>query len=184
LPNKARSPAEIPAPLREAIRRLVAGELPWPLLILGPAGLGKTCAALALLDHCSGFYYPAPDLAADLIRAQQGRLFTATKRPVHPEGLWDELATAALVVLDEIGSASKVSDFSYECVKRLLDRREGLPLVCISNLDLERLDAVYDERVTSRLAAGTVLTLAGQDRRLPVASPETRTASKTARRTT
>lgn len=166
LPAKVRRAVEIPPDLREAIRRLIAGEAPWPLLILGPAGTGKSCAGLALLDHSRGFYYTAADLAGELIRSMHGRLNSQSGRAIHPESLWEELEKAQLVVLDEVGSSAKVSEFHYETVKKLLDRREGLPLVCISNLSLDRLAEVYDDRVASRLAAGTVITLTGRDRRL------------------
>lgn len=166
LPDKPRSLAEIPAALRAAIRQAVAGETPWPLVVLGPAGVGKTCAALCLLDHAGGFYYTARDLAAEFARSMQGRLLTPGGRVVWPEQLWDELAGAALVVLDELGSVSRVSDHQYECVKKLLDLREGKPLVVLSNLSTSALSACYDERVVSRLAAGTGLALEGEDRRL------------------
>lgn len=166
LASKPRQVSLIPEALRRAIRRVVAAESPWPLVVLGPAGTGKSCAALCLLDHAGGFYYTAADLAAELIRAMQGRLATASGRSVWPEQLWSELASAALVVLDELGTRARVSDHAYECVKRLLDEREGRPLVCLGNLSLEQLSQVYDDRVCSRLAAGTLLWLDGDDRRL------------------
>jgi DNA replication protein DnaC len=165
--NKPRRAALVPPALREAISAAAEGRAEWPLFITGPAGTGKTCAALVLLDHAGGLYFTAAGLCEELIRAQQGRLFgRQSGHPIWPEQLWAELGRTALVVLDEIGSREKVSDFAYETVKRVLDVREGLPLVAISNLDLATVAQVYDDRVVSRLAAGTVLRLQGQDRRL------------------
>lgn len=169
LPGTARSLAMIPPPLRDEVRRLVAGEAPWPLFVSAPAGVGKTCAALCLLDHAGGLYYTATGLASAVIEAQQGRLTwreEARNGTLFPEALWRWLAREPLVVLDELGSRDRVSDHHYECVKRLLDERHGKPLVVLSNLDLARVGQLYDDRVASRLAAGTVIRLEGRDRRL------------------
>src|SRR5579871_4146389 len=151
LKKKPRRIAQIEKPLREMIGKLTKGELPWPLLMLGPAGSGKTCAGL-----CEVF-----------IQAQQGRLtMPVNGRLVYPENLWAELAGTALVVLDELGAREKVTEFHYDTMKRLLDEREGRPLICVSNLNIGQLGRIYDDRVASRLAAGTAVALDGTDRRL------------------
>src|SRR5262249_12878111 len=80
--------------------------------------------------------------------------------------LWERIANAPLIVLDEIGSKERVSDHHYETVKGVLDKRHGRPLICISNLNLDEIKNVYDDRIASRLAAGTVFELLGEDRRL------------------
>jgi DNA replication protein DnaC len=149
----------------------VAGEAPWPFFCHGPAGTGKTCAALCLLDHLAGGgeYHTAASLAELLAQAQQGRLTWYREGyggTVWPEKVWEGVRRECLVVLDELGAREKVSDHQYECVKRLLDERQGRPLVALSNLDLQALARVYDDRIASRLAAGTVLRLEGEDRRL------------------
>lgn len=155
-------------PLREQVRKLVKGEAPWPLFLHGPAGTGKTCAALCLLDLAGGHYWTAGELCEALIQAQQGAYFLAwdMMRPCSPFRLWQALGQTTLMVLDELGLRDKVSDFHYETVKRVLDVREGKPLVCLSNLTLAQLGRVYDDRVASRLGAGTVVGLDGDDRRL------------------
>jgi hypothetical protein len=43
--------------------------------------------------------------------------------------------------------------------------RKGRPVVIVSNHDLRKLSEIYDERIVSRLSAGTVLEIRGQDRR-------------------
>jgi DNA replication protein DnaC len=170
LPLLRRTVHGIDPAVRRAMRAVIQGESPWPLFIHGPAGLGKTCAALCMLDHAGGEYLTVQDLGDLLIQAQQGRLFReiapGQAHCQYPEDFWQRLGRQPLVVLDEIGTREKVSDHHYECVKRLLDRRHGLPLLCCSNLDLARLEKVYDDRVASRLAAGTVACVKGADRRL------------------
>lgn len=168
-PTKPRLLSLIPADLRSSIRGCIAGELPWPLVWTGATGTGKTCAALCLLDYSGGRYWAAADLGDDLRRAEAGRLTwnkIGHSGTHYPEDIWNWITRAALVVFDELGCRDRVSDFQYETAKRVLDKREGKPLIVISNLTLERLEELYDDRFVSRLAEGTVLEVDGVDRRL------------------
>jgi hypothetical protein len=151
------------------LRNLVAGKEPWPLYLHGPSGTGKTCAGLCLIDFAGGDYYTVADLHDTVIRAQQGRLIYRNlghAGTIWPSGLWGQIAQAPLVVLDELGCRERVSDAHYETVKRCIDARHNKPFVVISNLAIAEVGAVYDDRIFSRLGAGTVLELAGPDRRL------------------
>jgi DNA replication protein DnaC len=144
----------------------VAGESPWPLVVIGPPGTGKTCAALCLLDYGGGVYFQAPVLAHEVVRAGHGQIHYPSGHPISPTQLWRHWRETHLFVLDEVGANSKVSDWHYEQVKRVLDEREGRPTVVLSNEPLPELTALYDDRVASRLAAGTVVQLEGGDRRI------------------
>jgi DNA replication protein DnaC len=168
-PQISRTIAEVDKTLREALRATAFGELPWPLFIHGPAGTGKTCAALSLLDHAGGEYFTSASLCEKVIDAQQERLSWSHEGRsgiLWPEMFWRAIAREPLVVLDELGTRDKVSDHGYETIKRLLDERQGRPLIAISNHSLETLERIYDDRVASRLATGTVVELQGADRRL------------------
>lgn len=167
-----RSITAIDESLREQIRGLILGNLPWPLLIHGPAGRGKTCAALCLLDYAGGWYRTIADLADELIEITSG-----TRKTEGPAGegggmtitattFWERIAKQPLIVLDELGAKMSVSDHHYTAVKRLLDHRERKPLIVLSNLDLDGINKVYDDRIASRCASGTVVKLGGADRRL------------------
>lgn len=167
LPNKPREISQIDASLRSLFRRLILGELPWPVYLHGETGVGKTCAALCLVDAAGGIYLTVEELCEKLISAEHGSLVNPwSGKPMTKIGFWESLYTTQLLVLDELGARRMVSDFHFENVKRVLDQRENRPLVCISNLDLARLSEVYDDRLASRLGAGTVVELAGADRRL------------------
>jgi DNA replication protein DnaC len=146
----------------QAMGSLVSGKLAWPLFLHGPAGTGKTCAALCLLDCAGGLYFTEATLCDDLDRARNGRLEWhhegrgGTKWPEH---FWADVARAPLVVLDEIALRNQVSDARYEATKRLIDERFGKPLVIISNCPLGGLAKLYDDRIVSRLGAGTMVNL-------------------------
>jgi len=169
MPAIPRSKAAIDPGLRTYLRDLIAGLTPWPLYLFGKPGRGKTCAALCLHDYAGGMYFGVPDLLDLFIRSQQGRATYRSggeSRALHPEGLWQAIVTARLVIMDELGTRTKVSDFHYDVVKGALDRREGVPLVVIGNLDLAGVAGLYDGRIASRLEAGTVVELDGPDRRI------------------
>lgn len=174
LPDKPRLLIMIPGDIRAAIRHCVAGAARWPLVLSGSSGTGKTCAALCLLDYAGGHYWAAADLCEELRRADAGRLETRRTgygQTIWPEDMWEWIKKAPLVVLDELGCRDRVSDFQYETAKRVLDKREGRPLMVLSNLTLAVLAELYDDRFVSRLASGTVLELAGEDRRLTIDKP-------------
>lgn len=144
------------------------------MTFIGPAGTGKTCAALALLDIVDGArkFWVAADMLEELIACQKGEL-TRGERNVNMQEFWDGWRNAALAVLDEIGGRERVSDFHYETIKRAIDFRESRPAIFISNLPLDSRDSgsirsIYDDRIASRLAGGTVIRFTGRDRRLAV----------------
>lgn len=176
MPTLARELREVDPMLRDTFRRLVAGLADWPILIHGPAGTGKTCAALSLLDGLlprEGQYTTAAELTARMIEtygtgerfdwSPYGRFRINEGR--DPSHKW-YCSGSVLTVLDELGARERVNDTHYEVVQRLIDRRRGLPLILISNLDLNGLAQVYDDRIASRAAEGTVFHLAGDDRRI------------------
>lgn len=168
LPLLVRDRDQIPADLRTAINECVTGRAPWPLTILGPAGTGKTRAALCLADVTDSAYWTIGDLCRDLNRLDREVVFWegCTGSRKYPVDVWRDIETRKLVIIDEIGSRQTVTDFHYETMKRVLDLREERPAVYISNLTLADLERVYDDRIASRLAGGIVIHLNGADRRV------------------
>ena len=167
-PELERSREAIDPEIRGKIARVVRGGTPWPLVLLGTAGLGKTCAALCLADTVAGAtrYHSIAELAERVRQAQLGQLESEQGFAISVTGVWGLWHRAVLTVLDELGGRQAVSDARYEIVKRAIDERHGQPAVFISNLDMAALAEVYDDRVTSRLAGGTVIVFGGGDRRL------------------
>ena len=166
LPDKPRDKKLVPPRARGEAFRCCSGRAPWPLVFLGDAGSGKTCTALLMLDKWGGYYTTCPDWVERRRKAKLGELRTASypPYPVSLEEVHKEWSGVNLAVMDELGAIGKVSDHRYESVKLAMDAREGRPTVYASNLSLEQLEGVYDDRVASRLSAGTIVTLSG-DRR-------------------
>lgn len=143
-------------------------ETPWPLVLLGEAGSGKTSACLLMLaawgrgrSFCMTF-----DAWCDRIRfAKRGELASDSGFSIGEPAAWRDWETADFAVLDDIGTREKASDHVYETLKRSLDRREdGLPTVYTSNLKLDEIVCLFDDRVASRLSAGTIVYLEGDQR--------------------
>ncbi|TPV94837.1 MAG: hypothetical protein B7733_12945 [Myxococcales bacterium FL481] len=136
-------------------------------MFVGAAGTGKTCAALCVLDWaaCGRKYWTMAELCTELISVQAGEREYGQVTD-SPRWWWERYAERGLVCIDEIGARENVSDFHYETLKRAMDSREGKPVVLISNEPIDRLARIYDDRVASRMAGGTVIEFGGPDQRL------------------
>ena len=66
--------------------------------------------------------------------------------------------------LDDLGVRPPTPPM-LQAIFDVLEMRKGRPVVIVSNHDLRKLSEIYDERIVSRLSAGTVLEIRGQDRR-------------------
>ena len=164
VPDKARTRIGIEPNLYASIREVAHGRSPWPLYLHGPAGVGKSCAGLMLLDYCCGFneYWTLLGLRNELIDADKGRVWTGGISPtqVSPRTIRHSIRLGQLVVLDEVGSTQQgVTNFHYDTLKEVLDVREGKPLVLLSNRGPAELERIYDDPVASRCKAGTTLDL-------------------------
>jgi len=137
--------------LHQRMREVVYGQAPWPLLLLGGVGVGKTCAALCLLDVVYGgrVYMQTAELAQRIAAAR------CSDNPGSEWRFWEDWEKAKLVCLDEMGERMTVSDSAYGAVKRAIDLRLGKPAIYISNLKMSELAEVFDARIVSRLGAGT-----------------------------
>jgi DNA replication protein DnaC len=88
------------------------------------------------------------------------------KVPLREPEHWAELDARSLVVLDDVALRDRVSEAQYEVMQEFLSRRQGRPTVITGNLSIEQVAKVYDDRVASRLAAGTCIEITGEDMRL------------------
>lgn len=146
-----REMSQVDERLQALFRALCRGEAPWPLLLHGPAGTGKTSAALALCDFAATACYHTLDQLCDQIMSHDAD--------------FDWIAGKALAVLDELGTRNRASDLPYSAAKRFADARYGLPTIYVTNLRPSQLVEAFDDRVASRVCCGTWFCLDGDDRR-------------------
>lgn len=152
-PHIRRDEGQVGPKLRDAMRDLVHGDAPWPLFLYGDVGVGKTCAALCLCDRAtSADYWTARELHALAIGA--------------PGPIWEWWSGSVLAVLDELGRREKESAPMCDTLQRCLDDRQGKPTIYIAQVGLDQIALAYDDRIASRLAAGTPYHLSGPDRRI------------------
>lgn len=165
-PTKHRELDEVDVRLRETIRGLVMGKLPWPLFLHSPAGVGKTCMMLCFADRIGTYSWWALSGLCHALHESMGKGYIDhydLKRSRWD--IWTEWRNATVGFIDEIGLRREPSDAHYENLGIALDARDDMPSVYASNLDLEQLERIYDDRISSRLSKGIVVELTGPDRR-------------------
>ncbi len=153
-PRVDRDPKRVPEQLKCALRGLLRGKLPWPAYVFGPAGVGKTCAALLVHDTVPEAFWADAELLAE-------HAYEAESWP------WRFAARAQLVIVDEVGCRSRYSEREYLAIKRMADQchRLAIPALWVSNLSPEQLRQHFDDRVFSRICCGTVVPVKGKDQR-------------------
>jgi DNA replication protein DnaC len=164
LTDKVREVEQIAPHCREAIRNCSTAQSPWPLVLHGEPGSGKTCAALCMLDRWSGLYFTLSSLVRRAQLAKAGELRDPYWTSL--DEVYRSVFMAPLFVLDEVGTRSRPSEHEYDVLYQVVDGRAGKPLVLITNVDLPNLTQLYDGRLTSRLSPGTFVHMKG-DRRQP-----------------
>jgi DNA replication protein DnaC len=134
------------------------------LLISGPSGTGKTHLGAAILREClqkgrRAIFRRCADLYAAL---------RETYRAAASEGdVLREYFGVPFLVLDDLGSGG-LSDHERRNALEILDQRlnRSLPTVVTSNLGLDAIARLMDDRIASRLAGFFYFQLSGPDRRL------------------
>lgn len=101
------------------------------------------------------------------ITSKDKRIHDFNQQYGHSEGqLWERFVDRPeLILVDDVGIRAP-SDSVYEIVYELVNRRGKRPAIYTSNIAPDKLHAVYDGRVASRMLCGTVIQLTGDDRRL------------------
>lgn len=180
--------------LRTTLRKLAAGDAPWPLYLWGKPGTGKTSAACVLLDYAGPKKISGTrskeieDWHSGLIEVREiaGIKIAANKRELtwYKDGVagdwtWEMLLgwveKAEVVVFDEIGVGRESGDFKLDTMLEVLDRRcmnPIRPFIATGNLNPNEITKVYDARVASRLLSGTIFELVANDQRKAVPKPK------------
>lgn len=150
----------------------------FPVFIHGPVGCGKTCAAACIYrtwkvseNRAGTVRWRRCDTLLDEILKARFSDGVTVETPggdlvrMTESGLFTMFGAADLAVLDDIGT-SKLNEERYPALLRLLDSRVGKPTIITSNKGPSELSDVYDYRVISRVSAGMVIFVSGDDRRV------------------
>ena len=133
------------------------------ILLAGPVGGGKSALALAAVGDAirrdptlGALFMPEPTLV-EIMRLEASG---ARRR-----GILDRVASVQVLVLDELGSTERVSDWHRDAIEYVIGARynAALPTLITTNLTLEAIAETYGDRVVSRL----VESLGGTRRALP-----------------
>lgn len=136
----------------------------WPLFVTGETGVGKTtAAALAFMA------WRARNVEWTTFRrlCEIANRCSKTGECYEPEreltwrgsSLWHSIGQKSLLVIDEVCSRPDQS----EVLKAALDERFQKPTIITSNLPLEMLEESFDKPTASRIAAGRIFQMKGED---------------------
>ena len=130
----------------------------FPIYVTGSVGTGKTGLAAVMYRLARRPIWRRAD--SFLLDLSMGRSDDTYRSEVR------KAADASLLVLDDLG-IRKPSEGMFHLLFDVLELRKTKPTIITSNKTLDELSDQYtDGRIYSRLAAGTVMTIGGDDRRI------------------
>lgn len=156
---------------RRAINK--ANELgAWPILLTGGVGCGKTSAAAVQYGcHKSPLWFRADDLLLSMsfgrkdgMRFESGRWFSQTETLPWNKFVQAMESQRRHLILDDLAVRSP-TEAMQQSLFDLLEWRRGKPLLITSNKLPDEIGRLYDDRIRSRIEAGTVIEMGGMDRR-------------------
>lgn len=164
--------AQVNPPLQSAIREAVIGAK-WPIYLFGDQGRGKTSAMASLYRKVinSSKWLDLQQFVRLVQRARtsdDGKVydFSFSNYGASESDLYRKFVVDPQVVfVDDVGIRS-ASESVFEIVYEIVNRRGRRPAIYTSNVDPQRLRAIYDDRVASRMLAGTIIEVTGADRRI------------------
>lgn len=159
--------------VRAAMNR-VAKTQQWPITLIGGVGTGKTSAAACMFGafRRRPMWHRADDLLLSIamgrvsgIEIEQLNEWGELRRTSIPFSRFvSRVDGASCVFVDDLGTRSP-TEAMYQALFDLLEWRKNKPLVITTNKGLGAIAALYDDRIASRLRAGTVIVMNGTDRR-------------------
>jgi predicted ATPase len=154
--------------IRNALERRVV-----PIYLFGNAGRGKSYAMAAAFMSWPGksaVWHDVSQLLRKIIRCRMGEGFIHERRGSESFQVWESqimerISESSIACFDDVGLRSP-SDAMYDAWYEIVNSRKRKATIYTGNLAPEDLHKVYDARIASRMTEGTVIELAGPDRRL------------------
>ncbi len=141
------------------------------MFMSGKNGTGKTTSAKAIYDnvrvrneheyeHNPKYFYTQSDLHQRFMKEMQ-----EWKNATY---LIHQLASASLLVLDDIGTrapTSALNDFFYAIIEKRERAKEKVGTIITTNLNAKDMREIFGDAIVSRVASGQVFRFEGKDRR-------------------
>ena len=162
---------QIPLKVRETINKAnKAGA--WPILLTGGVGCGKTCAAAVQYGcHKYPLWCRADDLLLSMSYGRRDGMLIESGVIWRKERKrdWSDFVrimkdARPYLLLDDLGVRAPTESM-HESLFNVLEWRRGKPLMITSNKSTKQIRQLYDDRIASRIEAGTVIEMGGTDRR-------------------
>lgn len=163
--------------LANRLRAVLASRRPGQgILLWGPAGSGKSHALAALARHTIiATIATRGEIRVERV-AFEGltlaiRSCYGSESSRSEEDILRPLIESDLLVIEDLGTSASsgavATDFRLQKIVHLIDTRmeHCRPTFITSNLSVESLERMFDERLASRLHTFKVIELAGRDRR-------------------
>jgi DNA replication protein DnaC len=139
-----------------------------PILVIGPAGTGKTHLAVALLrEIILKGYCVNPIFITGVELMSQLRQANSSDSEISPDEIISRFTQNRFVVFDDIG-VEKITEYVQQSWYQIIDTRfsHGLPTLYTSNLTQVQCEEKFGPRITSRLFGGKVFEIDGEDVRI------------------
>ncbi|MCK5643625.1 MAG: ATP-binding protein [Gammaproteobacteria bacterium] len=133
---------------------------PGMMVFFGDTGRGKTHMAIGIMREWAilgrpVLYWPLMQLLAKLRSMMNGG-------HEKPDQLIDWIAKfPGLLVFDEIGRSKGDPWDRDSVIYPILDHRQNMPTIVISNFNSDELSVIYDEAIASRLKSGKIVSWPG-----------------------
>lgn len=161
-------------PALQAVLQRIAAKPLWPVFFHGDQGRGKSVAAQILMRCYCGKAYgtdfgtwasgepyaPIYMTCSEAIKTFMDELFTGKSL------FRKHWRNAPIAILDDLATRA-LTDPQLDALLQIINMREGKPLVATCNLSASDIQRnLKDARIPSRLSAGWVVEVTGNDRRL------------------
>lgn len=128
------------------------------LILVGPAGSGKTHAAYAVMNliadvnpdmiaYMTGYSSAINGLKTEFASGTNDEMSSIWDRLTNESGMYD-----GILLIDDV-SSQKLTDFELDKLMMVLEKRfnEYMPFIITTNVKPEDFIAIFGERLTSRL---------------------------------